>query len=655
VRPPEGRHRTVHLLTACLAGIAAVALVAVAPPARAGEETGAAVTTEYGRMILVLDSSGSMAEPAGGGRTKMQAAKGALDTVVDHLPDPAYVGLRVYGATVFSKGRPGACADSQLVVPPGTDNRAELRRAIARFRPYGETPIAYALRQAGRDIGGEGKRSIVLVSDGEATCAPDPCVVARRLSSAGIDLQIDVVGLSVSGRARDQLQCIADRGNGTYYDAQSADQIADSITRVATRGVRPFTLDGEPVRGSADPSAPTPVAEGVWTDTLPAAAPESDVDARYYSHTRTMPGSTVHVSVTSTGAPGEWDRVDSQLSTPGGTVCDTANDLRTVDSTSVLGAESLSHEAGAETSECATAESLLLQVSHIAPEAGAAVGLIVVEEPPVRGSVTPPTVPGDDTGSALPPIGPGGPEVLGGTSFPDATEVTTGSYSGTTVPGETQMFRVPLDWGQRLAVRFTFPRSAPAIRAKTGVQGPFATIKTYSPMRAALSDDVGRSRVTGFSSGWSQDTIYDETLPVAYRNRSISSARSSLPGDYYVALAVNKDSDGETYELPYTMDVRVVGEPVAGPDYVYDGTWSPFASIQAARAETAQSTSSEGTPTESPVATAPASASTQTADEPHTGEGSGLGSGQVLVAGTLGVVAAACAALAVLLLRRRRT
>ena len=166
-------------------------------------------------MQLVLDSSGSMSEPAAGGQSKIAAAKGALRTVVDGLPDEAQVGLRVYGATVFSRNDPGACTDSQEVVPPGTDNRDELRSAIASYKPYGETPIAHALQEAGKDLGGEGHRTIVLVSDGEATCPPSPCVVARQLAEDGIDLRIDVVGLDVSGKAREQLSCIADAGHGS--------------------------------------------------------------------------------------------------------------------------------------------------------------------------------------------------------------------------------------------------------------------------------------------------------------------------------------------------------------------------------------------------------------------------------------------------------
>ena len=92
--------------------------------------------------------------------------------MVGKLPASAQVGLRVYGATVFKRSQPGAYTDTQLTVPIGIDNRAQLRSAIARYKPYGETPIGYSLQQAAKDLGPDGKRTIVLVSDGEATCAP---------------------------------------------------------------------------------------------------------------------------------------------------------------------------------------------------------------------------------------------------------------------------------------------------------------------------------------------------------------------------------------------------------------------------------------------------------------------------------------------------
>ena len=208
-----------------------------------------------------------------------------LTDVVRGLPGDAQVGLRVFGATVFSRTDKGACTDSQQVVAPGTDNRDDLLAAVDDYKPYGETPIPYALQQAAQDLGSEGARSIVLVSDGESTCQPNPCTVARDLSRQGIDLQIDVVGLSVSGAARSQLQCIAQAGNGQYYDADDAAEIESRITRVAQRALRPFTLTGSAITGGTTDD-PTPITTGEWLDTL-------DTATRSYAFERTTAGTTL--------------------------------------------------------------------------------------------------------------------------------------------------------------------------------------------------------------------------------------------------------------------------------------------------------------------------------------------------------------------------
>ena len=113
-------HRVRLVAALVVVGTGAVLLPAASgtPPAHADDGD-----TSYGRMVLLLDSSGSMAEPAGGGQTKIVAAKSALRRVVDTLPPEAQVGLRVFGATVFSRDDTGACEDSQQVVVPAADNR----------------------------------------------------------------------------------------------------------------------------------------------------------------------------------------------------------------------------------------------------------------------------------------------------------------------------------------------------------------------------------------------------------------------------------------------------------------------------------------------------------------------------------------------------
>ena len=128
-------------------------ILALSPALLAPQPAAAAPADENGRLVLLLDSSGSMAEPAPGGGTKIDAAKDALRDVVEQLPETADVGMRVFGAKVFSRTDPGACLDTQNVVPVGPLDRDRLDAAVAKYEPYGETPIGNALRGAARDLG----------------------------------------------------------------------------------------------------------------------------------------------------------------------------------------------------------------------------------------------------------------------------------------------------------------------------------------------------------------------------------------------------------------------------------------------------------------------------------------------------------------------
>ena len=66
------------------------------------------------KLLLILDGSRSMRGKDASGGTRIEAAKRALTTMVEELPDSAVVGLRVYGATATSQdAKATQCTDSQ--------------------------------------------------------------------------------------------------------------------------------------------------------------------------------------------------------------------------------------------------------------------------------------------------------------------------------------------------------------------------------------------------------------------------------------------------------------------------------------------------------------------------------------------------------------
>lgn len=561
------------VLATGLAGVltAAVTGTGAAPAAAEEQDQGT-----YGRMILVLDSSGSMKEPADGGTTKIQAAKQALNTVIDGLPESADVGMRVFGAKVFGRKQKGACEDTQLVVEPGTGNRDDLRSAVSGYKPYGETPIPVALKRAADDIGAEGKRSIVLVSDGESTCG-DPCPAAQAIADKGIDLQIDVVGLSVSGKARTQLECIAEKGNGTYYDADDAEGIGESISGASERALRPFEFTGTSVRGTADPADAPLVKTGQYLDTIQTR------DERYYRFVRTAPRTTVHFGLI---FEGESEDLVSNLS-PEINVEDEDGALMrcrwTVVQSTTFGDGSRlifgsTHSGNtAPEAPCNTADELLLDTNPGGGDAGAIAGkpvqLMVYEEPPVSATALDalPPQPEAPTWTDLMPGEPTG-DVVPGSAIANAPILEDGTYSFDINPGENQVIGVPVGWGQHLQAQFD-ARMTDEIRSEWGV-GAGVELDVIGPLGGEATVDVGSKAPESWCDpgllqncpdAWRTGTLSNV---IAYRNRfdnDDAEASTGLPGVHYVRVQYQLD---ENVNVPYTLTIKTVGEAGEGePDY----------------------------------------------------------------------------------------
>ncbi len=576
-------------LTTTLLG-ALVLAVTVGLPATASTAPAAGAADSTGRLMLVLDSSGSMSERAGGGQTKIEAAKQALGTVVDGLPDEQPVGLRVYGAKVFSRDDAGACEDSQRVVDLDTDNRDDLRSAIGSYKPYGETPTGYALQQAGKDLGGEGQRTIILVSDGEPTCDPDPCQVAKDLSKDGIDLKIDVVGLDVSGSARKQLQCVADAGNGTYYDADDADSITDSLVTSSTRASRPFDLTGTPVQGTPSTEDAPELSTGQYLDRIPASGSLS------YRIPRTAEGSTIHVGVTLKGVAGSagngvrmtlYPDEPTDSGTPGlscGSASGFGNGVGTRDPLLYGSASTWKPDPQAP---CNTAQAVIATLEPTvggADLAGQPIEIAVYEEPPLADPSGRDLAPAPQPPTWT-PLSPSTPtEVVPGTSIGNAPVVADGTYSGDLNPGESQVFAVPLDWGQDVQAQLDARLTRDVIDA--GGAGSDIEVNMIGPVR----DQSQVSFYANEPDDWTTGALANlqgtpsfrtgaQSQTVAYLNRGSTKpdvSGASTPGLRYVQVTYNVR--GDEANLPYTLTIKTNGTAGTGaPAYAESDLVAPVA------------------------------------------------------------------------------
>jgi Ca-activated chloride channel family protein len=247
-----------------LAGVVAGGTAVAVPRAEAGTETPP-------RIQLVLDLSGSMQQNDAGGMTRLAAAKKAVGNIVDAAPAGVSMGVRVYGATYPGQDKTLGCQDTQAVVPIGPMDtpqaKSAAKQAVAGLDAKGFTPIGVALRAAGADLGAQGERRIILVSDGEDTCAPPPpCEVARELRRQGVELAVDVVGFR-AGAARAELECIAREGGGAYVDADDAAELGSGLSALFRRQWRTYPVSGTPVQGSTGGCTDAPmIGPGQYVD-----------------------------------------------------------------------------------------------------------------------------------------------------------------------------------------------------------------------------------------------------------------------------------------------------------------------------------------------------------------------------------------------------
>ncbi|MFE2457445.1 VWA domain-containing protein [Streptomyces sp. NPDC059402] len=253
-----------RLATGACALLAALAAGMAFPAgAAAGEPTG----EDAPKVDLVLDVSGSMRTRDIDGGTRMAAAKQAFNEVLDATPEEVQLGIRTLGADYPGDDRKTGCKDTAQLYPVGPLDRTEAKTAVATLSPTGWTPIGPALLKAADDLdGGDGSKRIVLISDGEDTCAPlDPCEVAREIAAKGIGLTIDTLGLVPNTKMRQQLSCIAEATGGTYTSVEHTDELTDKVNQLVDRAADPVVTPVATEGADACAKAPT-LKSGLYTD-----------------------------------------------------------------------------------------------------------------------------------------------------------------------------------------------------------------------------------------------------------------------------------------------------------------------------------------------------------------------------------------------------
>ncbi|MFI9029699.1 VWA domain-containing protein [Streptomyces sp. NPDC053560] len=520
-------------------------------------------------MVMVLDSSGSMAEPDGSGRTRIAAARKAVGTVADALPDGFPTGLRVYGA---DKNR--GCDDTRLVQPVRPLDRAGLKKAVAGVEPKGDTPIGLSLKKAAADLprGGDGRRTIVLISDGEDTCqSPPPCEVARELGRSGVDLRIDTIGFQVRGKAREQLECVAEAGNGRYYDAPDADALARQMQRASKLSADGYRFRGKQVRGTPARSGAPTIAPGQYRDTIGPG------ERRFYE-VHLDDSATADFAATAVPHPGAAVDTTTVLRTQLAYGTDSACETRTELFGQNEGATPLTSGVSRVPSQdghgsCDKAGRYWFVVEREAADGSDAarwpLELTYRSERPLKKGVMPARSEPEYGAGGKDAVVPSGTpkDVTGGTGFNDARKIGEGAWRDKVLPSQTLWYKIPVGWGQQLRYDVEFANE-PTVKGYSA-QTSYGATQVYTPARQPVGSGTGEFTPQTPYNG-RQTALRMGTVPVSWTNR-YESDPNVVPvhraGDFYLAVTLGAKAAeiADNPRIGVVLRVAVFGDAKSGP------------------------------------------------------------------------------------------
>jgi hypothetical protein len=193
-------------------------------------EAEAAIDQKVHNLLIIIDSSASMSTRTQDGVQKLYAAKIALYSLVNELSRNLNVGLMTYGN--YAKD---PCDRVVVMVPVAPLDREAIWKVTSLIKPMGLTPLANSLKQgAGYLSGIEGRSLIMLITDGQDTCAGDPVAIAASINETyGIEVKVNVIGLGVPREEERQLRDIARAGGGDYFLVNTQQDLINITSEIA--------------------------------------------------------------------------------------------------------------------------------------------------------------------------------------------------------------------------------------------------------------------------------------------------------------------------------------------------------------------------------------------------------------------------------------
>ncbi|MFH1068294.1 MAG: VWA domain-containing protein [Candidatus Glassbacteria bacterium] len=208
----------------CLLLAAAAPLPAVFDKLRLDNKT-------FINIILILDCSASMNKIIGPVR-KIDIAKKTVETIIKNLAIESHeagsmkAGLRVFGSK-FYKWKQN-CDDTSLEVALGEiDNTINpILVKVTGITAKGQSSLSLTIDALKGDFPEQDQECnfIVVISDGDESCGGNPCSAVKQLVGSGEGISVNTIGVQTDAAGYDNLNCMAQAGNGLYFDSKDVDK-----------------------------------------------------------------------------------------------------------------------------------------------------------------------------------------------------------------------------------------------------------------------------------------------------------------------------------------------------------------------------------------------------------------------------------------------
>lgn len=181
----------------------------------------------YINIIIILDCSASMNKIIGPVR-KTDIARKVVETILDGMHQDSHdagsmkSGLRVFGAKFFKWKQ--NCDDTSLEVALDDieKTRPPIMTKTSTITAKGQSSLSLSIDALKGDFPEENDKAnfIVVISDGDESCGGSPCDAVKQLVGDSRGVSVNTIGVETSPAGYDNLNCMAQAGNGRYFDSK---------------------------------------------------------------------------------------------------------------------------------------------------------------------------------------------------------------------------------------------------------------------------------------------------------------------------------------------------------------------------------------------------------------------------------------------------